>query len=178
LRIKLNCGLIGHMAKKASKSWKEERRKRAWALYQAGWPQKQIAAALGVTKGAVSQWIKAGKAGGETALRARKSTGSPRRLSTEERQRIPGLLERGAESFGFRGDLWTCPRVAKVIERELGVKYHPAHVSRILKELGWTPQKPIRRAKQRKEAEIQSWKTERWPELKKRRPKQVEPSSS
>jgi transposase len=166
------------MTKKASKSWKEERRKRAWALYQAGWPQKQIAAALGVTKGAVSQWIKAGKAGGEAALAARKSTGSPGRLSMEERQRIPGLLERGAVSFGFRGDLWTCPRVAKVIERELGVKYHPAHVSRILKELGWTPQKPIRRAKQRKEAEIQSWKTERWPELKKRQPKKVGPSSS
>jgi transposase len=82
------------MAKKASKSWKEERRKRAWALYQAGWPQKQIAEALGVTKGAVSQWIKAGKAGGETALTARKSTGSPGRLSTEERQRIPGVNPR------------------------------------------------------------------------------------
>jgi transposase len=93
------------MAKKASKSWKEERRKRAWVLYQTGWSQKQIAEALGVSKGAVSQWIKVGKAGGETALAARKSTGSPRRLSTEERQRIPGLLERGAESFGFRGNL-------------------------------------------------------------------------
>lgn len=166
------------MAKKETKSWKEERRKRAWVLYQAGWPQKQIAEAMGVTKGAVSQWIKAGKEGGEAALAARKSTGSPRRLGTEERQRIPGLLERGAESFGFRGDLWTCPRVAKVIERELGVKYHPAHVSRILKELGWTPQKPIRRAKQRKEAEIRRWKTERWAEVKKRRSKKDEPSSS
>ena len=166
------------MAKKASKSWKEEHRKRAWVLHQAGWRQKQIAAAMGVTKGAVSQWIKAAQEGGEAALAARKLTGSPRRLSTEERQRIPGLLEGGAESFGFRGDLWTCPRVAKVIERELGVKYHPAHVSRILKELGWTPQKPIRRAKQRQEAEIRQWKAERWPELKKRRPKKDEPSSS
>jgi len=166
------------MAKKASKSWKEERRKRSWVLYQAGWPQKQIAEAMGVTKGAVSQWIKAGKEGGEAALKSRKSTGSPRRLSMEERQRIPGLLERGAESFGFRGDLWNCPRVAKVIECELGVKYHPSHVSRILKDLGWTPQKPIRRAKQRKEPEIERWKAERWPELKKRPPKKDEASSS
>jgi transposase len=166
------------MAKKETKSWKEERRKRAWLLYQAGWKQKDIAEALGVTKGAVSQWIKVGVEEGEAALQARKSPGSPRRLSTAERQRIPGLLERGAESFGFLGDLWTCPRVAKVIERELGVKYHPAHVSRILKELGWTPQKPIRRAKQRKEAEIQRWKEERWPELKKRPRKKAEPSSS
>jgi len=166
------------MAKKEPKRWKEERRKRAWALYQTGWKQKDIAEALGVTQGAVSQWIKSGIEGGEAALRARKSPGSPRRLSTTDRQRIPGLLERGAESFGFRGDLWTCPRVAKVIERELGVKYHPAHVSRILKELGWTPQKPIRRAKQRKEAEIRRWKEERWPELKKRPRKKAKPSSS
>jgi transposase len=166
------------MVKKEAKSWKEERRKRGWVLYQAGWPQKQIAEALGVTKGAVSQWIKAGQAGGEAALKSRKSTGNPRRLSTTERQKIPELLKRGAESFGFRGDLWTCPRVAKVIESELGVKYHPAHVSRILKELGWTPQKPIRRAKQRKESEIRRWKEKRWPELKKRPPKKGEPSSS
>jgi transposase len=166
------------MAEKEPKSWKEERRKRAWALNQTGWKQKDIAEALGVTKGAVSQWIKSAREGGEAALKARKSTGSPRRLSTEERQRIPALLERGAESFGFKGDVWTCPRVAKVIEREMGVKYHPAHVSRILKELGWTPQKPIRRAKQRKETEIRRWKEERWPELKKRRPKKIEPLSS
>lgn len=166
------------MAEKEPKSWKEERRKRAWALNQTGWKQKDIAEALGVTKGAVSQWIKSAREGGEAALKARKSTGSPRRLSTEERQRIPALLERGAEGFGFKGDVWTCPRVAKVIEREMGVKYHPAHVSRILKELGWTPQKPIRRAKQRKETEIRRWKEERWPELKKRRPKKIEPLSS
>jgi transposase len=166
------------MVKKEPKSWKEERRKRAWVLYQPGWPQKQIAEALGVTKGAVSQWIKTGEEGGEAALKSRKSTGSPRLLSTEERQRIPGLLERGAESFGFRGNLWTCPRVAKVIECELGVKYHSAHVSRILKELNWTPQKPIRRAKQRKEAEIQRWKPERWPELKKRQYEKDERPSS
>jgi len=69
--------------------------------------------------------------GGEAALKSRQSTGSPRRLGTKERQRLPGLLGRGAESFGFRGDLWTCPRVAKVIEGEFGVKYHPAHMNRM-----------------------------------------------
>jgi transposase len=166
------------MEKKKAKSWKEERRKRAWALYQAGWKQNDIAEALGVTKGAVSQWIKTGKEGGEEALEDRPKPGAPRRLSTEERQRIPDLLELGAESFGFRGDVWTCSRIAKVIKREFGVKYHPAHVSRILKELDWTPQKPRRRAKQRREAEIQRWKEEQWLEMKKRPPKKGEPSSS
>lgn len=166
------------MRKKETANWKEERRKRAWALFQAGWMQKDIAEALGVTKGAVSQWIKSGKEEGVSALQARKSPGRPRRLSKEEQLQIPDLLKRGAESFGFRGDLWTCPRVRQVIVREFGVEYHPAHVSRILKELGWTPQKPIRRAKQRKEEEIRHWKEERWPELKKRLPKKDEQSSS
>jgi transposase len=156
------------MAKDKPTSWKEERRKRAWALYQSGWRQKDIAEALGVTQGAVSQWIKRGKTDGEAGFTEQPKSGAPPRLSETDRQKLPELLKRGAESFGFRGDLWTCGRVGKVIEREFGVKYHPAHVSRILKDLGWTPQKPIRRAKQRKEAEIQHWKEVRWPELKKR----------
>ena len=156
------------MGKEKSTSWKAERRKRAWTLYQAGWAQKDIAEALGVTKGAVSQWIKRGQAEGEAALQDRPKVGAPRRLSTADRQKLPDLLERGAESFGFRGEVWTCGRVSQVIQRVFGVKYHPAHVSRILKELGWTPQKPIRRAKQRKAEEIQRWKEERWPGLKKK----------
>ena len=166
------------MVKDKSRNWKTERRKRAWALYQAGWLQKDIAKALGVTKGAVSQWIKCGKEGGEATLQERPKPGAPLRLSKVDRKKIPGLLERGAESFGFRGELWTCSRVAQVIQREFGITYHPAHVSRILKDLGWTPQKPIRRAKQRKETEIRHWKEERWPELKKKPPKKAAPSSS
>jgi transposase len=165
------------MAKDKTTRWKEERRKRAWALSQTGWKQKDIAEALGVTQGAVSQWIKRGRAGGEAGLAEQPKSGAPVRLSAADRQKLPGMLERGAESFGFRGELWTCARVGKLIEREFGVRYHPAHVSRILKDLGWTPQKPIRRAKQRKEAEIQHWKDVRWPELKKRRSKKDERSS-
>lgn len=165
------------MAKDKSTSWKEERRKRAWALHQAGWKQKDIAEALGVTKGAVSQWIKRGKESGQAGLAEQPKSGAPRRLSETDRQKLPGLLERGAESFGFRGNVWTCSRVGKVIQREFGVKYHPAHVSRILKDLNWTPQKPIRRAKQRKEEEIRRWNEERWPALKKKQPKKGAQSS-
>ena len=166
------------MKKEKLTSWQEQRRKQAWALYQAGWKQKDIAEALGVTKGAVSQWIKRVKEGGEAALAERSKSGAPPRLSWAERQKLPELLERGAESFGFRGDLWTCSRVGKVIQSEFLVQYHPAHISRILKDLGWTPQKPIKRAKQRQEAEVQRWKTERWPELHKRPSQKEEPLSS
>ena len=169
---------MDHMAKDKSTNWKTERRKRAWALYQMGWMQKDIAEALGVTKGAVSQWVKRGREGGEAALQERPKSGAPLRLSQVDRDKLPEMLARGAESFGFRGELWTCSRVAQVIQNEFGVKYHPAHVSRILKELGWTPQKPIRRAKQRQETESQRWQEERWPAAKKRPPKKAGPSSS
>lgn len=165
------------MAKDKTTNWKEERRKRAWVLYQSGWKQKDIAEALGVTQGAISQWIKRGRAGGEEGLLEQPKSGAPVRLSADDRQKLPDMLARGAESFGFRGELWTCARVGKLIESEFGVRYHPAHVSRILKDLGWTPQKPMRRAKQRKEAEIQHWKDVRWPALKKRQPKKGGQSS-
>ena len=93
------------------------------------------------------------------------STAAPERGAADET--IPELLERGAEAHGFRGELWTCERVAIVIRREFGVSYHPAHVSRLLKTLKQSLQKPQRRANQRDEEAIEHWKEERWPQLKK-----------
>ena len=148
--------------------WREARRFRAWELHQKGWKQCLIAEALGVTQGAISQWLKRGREGGIEALRTRKVPGPTPRLTPEQRARIPELLKRGAETFGFRGDIWTCSRVAEVIRREFGVSYHPAHVSRILRDCGWSVQKPVRRASQRDEEAIGRWRQERWPEVKKR----------
>ena len=76
-------------------------------------------------------------------------------------------MDRGAEAYGFRGEVWTCERVAGVIREEFGVAYHPAHVSRLLRALGLSLQKPARRANQRNEEAIERWKQERWPALKK-----------
>lgn len=149
--------------------WKEARRFRALALKQDGWTQQEIAEALGVTKGSVSQWMTAVADAGVEALYARSHPGGPTKLSLAQRERIPELLSHGAEAYGFRGAVWTCARVAEVIKWEFGVVYHPAHVSRILKDLQWTPQKPIERARQRNETLIEQWRTEVWPELKKRR---------
>ena len=80
---------------------------------------------------------------------------------------MPELLAGGAKAYGFRGEVWTCARVAEVIRKEFGVSYHPAHVSRLLKALSLSLQKPTRRADQRDEEAIRHWKEERWPELKK-----------
>ena len=152
---------------------REYRRFRAWELRQEGWTQQRIADALGVTQGAVSQWLKqAREGGGPEALRRRKAPGARPRLTPQQLARISELLERGAEAHGFRGDVWTRERVGKVIEREFGVSYHPTHVGRILRDLGWSWQKPVGSASQRNEAAIQQWRDERWPELQKK-PKQT-----
>ncbi len=150
-----------------AQDWKEIRRWRALDLKQCGWKQKDIAEALGVTPGAVSQWMTAVQRQGEEGLCARPHPGATPRLTEAHKHLIPDFLSHGAEAYGFRGEVWTCARVAKVIEYEFGVLYHKAHVSRLLKELDWTPQKPIRRAAQRDEVEIASWCTAVWPELKK-----------
>ncbi len=119
--------------------------------------------------GTVSQWMKRGREGGLEALKRQPAPGAQPRLSEEQRaQEVPELLERGAEAHGFRGEVWTCARVAEVIRREFGVSYHPAHVSRLLKALRQSLQKPQRRANQRDEEAIEHWKEQRWPSLKKR----------
>jgi len=86
--------------------WREERRKRAWALKQQGWRQKDIAAALGVSEGAVSQWLKRACEGcGVEALTRRPPPGATSRLSHEQQAQLPALLAAGAEAHGFRGDV-------------------------------------------------------------------------
>jgi transposase len=148
--------------------WREERRKRAWELKAQGWQQKDIAAALGVSEGAVSQWLRRGREGGMEALKAHPPKGVAPRLSVEQKVQIPNLLAQGAEAYGFRGDVWTASRVGVVIERTFGVRYHRDHVGRLLREAGWSRQEPIERATQRDEAAIKQWYDERWPALKKK----------
>jgi transposase len=146
--------------------WREGRRFRALELKEQGWKQTHIAQALGVSEGAVSQWMKRAREKGVQALRHNPPPGAPPRLSEEERARLPELLAQGPEAHGFRGDVWTCERVAIVIRREFGVSYHPAHVSRLLKKLRLSLQKPERRADHRDEEAIDNCKQKKWPSLK------------
>jgi transposase len=159
-------------------NWKEARRLQAWHLKQQGWPQRQIAAALGVSEAAVSQWMKRGRDGGPQALRHRPPAGAPRRLAAEQLARLPDLLHRGPEAYGFRGQVWTRGRVAAVLRLEFGVSYHPVHVGRLLKAIRWSPQKPSKRARQRNEAAIAHWREQTWPAIKRGRRSSNKASSS
>lgn len=154
--------------KNQTTNWKEKRRFHALKLKDQGWKQRHIATALDVTEGAVSRWLKTSRQEGKDGLRARSHPGRPPELSTAKKRLIPDFLSHGAEAYGFRGDLWTCPRVVKVIEQEFGVSYHRSHVARILKELNWTPQQPIEKAIQRNEQEIVCWRKEVWLEMKRK----------
>jgi transposase len=151
------------------KDWKEAQRKRALELKELEWKQCEIAEALGVSRAAVSQWVAHTREHGADSWRAKPRPRGPVKLTPEQFNQIPELLSHGAEAYGFCGDVWTCARVATVIRNELGVSYHKAHVSRLLKQLNWTPQIPIERAAQRNEKQIQQWRDDVWPELKKRR---------
>src|SRR5215212_5276771 len=148
--------------------WREGRRLRAWDLHQQAWPQKQIAIALGVTQGAVSQWIARGRVDGPQALRNRPHPGATPKLTQAQREQLPNLLTQGAEAYGFVGDVWTQARIASVIKRVFGVSYHVDHIGRLLHAIGWSVQKPIERASERNDAAIERWRSEKWPAIKKK----------
>lgn len=147
------------------RDWREERRLRAWALHQQGWIGKTIAEALGVPRGTVSRWLKRAREGDAAALYRQPPPGPTPRLSAEQLARLPGMLAQGAEAFGFLDAVWTSKRVAAIIREEFGIRYHPDYIGRLLRAVGWSAQKPIRRPTQRDEAAIEQWSTERWPAL-------------
>ena len=123
------------------------------------------------------RWRDARSAGGQRALRVHFSPGRPPKLGARDRRRLVRLLLRGALAHGFATELWTTARVARVISREFHVRYHRAHVGRLLHGLGWSVQKPERRALERNEARIEQWKRETWLEIQKK-PRGWVPTSS
>lgn len=151
----------------APRDWKEYRRLRALELHEQGRRGKEIAEILGVSGAAVSRWLITAREHGKEALRSRKAPGAKPKLTDEQFEELPELLKRSPERYGFKGEVWTCPRVVTLVRERFGVTYHPAHMSRILKRLGFSPQEPVRRATQRDEEAIEKWREERWPEVKK-----------
>jgi transposase len=155
----------------------EARRRHALALLKEGHSLNAVARWLRCAASSVMRWRNAVQRRGERAFQVGASPGRPPKLTKAQRHRLVRLLLQGALAHGYRTDLWTTPRVAAVIARHFGVRYHPDHVGRLLHALGWTPQKPERRALQRDEAAIARWKRVEWPRVKKT-PRGWAPTSS
>ena len=113
----------------------------------------------------MQRWTHTAGTRGPAALLSVPIPGRPPALSPRQLRMIPEFLWHGAEAYGFRGRVWTCGRIAKVIEEEFGVAYDKGHVSRLVKQLRWTPQMPVRRAIQRDEPAIEQWRSQTWPSL-------------
>jgi transposase len=126
----------------------------------------------------VSRWAKTLEEDGLRGLRSAGRTGRRKRLDDRQRKRIERVLLEGPEVHGYDTGLWTLSRVAEVIEREFEVKYHPGHVWRVLRELGWSCQRPVGKAMDRDEEAIGQWKRYQWPALKKKPANKAERSSS
>ena len=146
----------------------ERRRFAAVKLFAKDLNNSEIGRRLKVSNQTVSRWRKEHQQGGRGALRGAGRAGRLPCLNRADKERLTELLKRGPESLGYETPLWTCERVAHLIEKNFDVIYHPGHVWRILRQLRWSVQQPVGRALERNEPLIAHWKRERWPEIKKK----------
>lgn len=156
----------------------ERRRMEAARLLKEGVSQSEVARYLGVHRQSVIRWARQLAQSGRVGLKQAGRAGRKPRLGAVQLRKIEQALKRGPEALGYANGLWTAGRVRGLIEAQTGVRYHEAHVWRILRKLGWSCQRPSGRALERDEQAIRHWKQCRWPQLKKKRSASGAPSSS
>jgi len=154
----------------------EARRRKGMRMLARGVAQAEVARELSVSRQTSSNWA-AMLAEDRQAWR-RGNLGRPGALTVQDHAKLAKLLVAGAVESGFPTELWTLARVAALIEREFEVSYSTVHVWRLLRQLGFSSQRPTGRAAQRDEQAIQHWKAKRWPRLKKKPSESAAPSSS
>jgi transposase len=146
----------------------EARRRLAVRILNGKQPRGVLAGLVGVHRCTLWRWQRAAQQGGTAALAARSPPGPRPRLNLRQRRRLAQLLRQDPTEHGWPTSLWTACRVAELIRRQFGVRYHPGHVRRLLRLMGLSRQKPQRYARERDEATIARWRRYRWPALKKR----------
>ena len=146
----------------------EQRRLQAVSLLNKGLQPVDVARRVGVDRRSVRRWRAEYRRNGPDGLKATIATGRPAKLNIKQRKQLQRYLLQGPRAVGFSTDLWTCPRVAKVIRDEFDVDYHVDHIGRVLHGLGFSPQKPERRAIERDEESIQRWVRYTVPHIKKK----------
>ena len=146
----------------------EQRRFAALKLLRQGYNQSEVARRVKVCSQTVSRWARTVSHQGEKALDAAGRAGRKPLLDEKQRGRLMARLLEGPEKLGYETPLWTCDRVAHLIQEEFDVQYHSGHVWKILRQLNWSPQRPAGRALERNEPAIQQWKRKTWPDIKKK----------
>jgi transposase len=162
------------MSKRRDYEFMEERRLEGARLLEAGVSQAEVARQLGIKRQSVHEWAKVMASEGEKGL-ARVPTGRKPRLNAVQLAQLAEDLQNGPQAHGYATALWTTERIAKLIHRQFGVRYHRDHVGRLMGQMGWSCQRPTGRARERKEEEISRWKRVEWPRIKKKPKKKVAP---
>lgn len=145
-----------------------EARRRAAEYFQARKSLPEIAAVLGVHLSSVKRWKRAWREGGVDALAAKPHPGGVSKLSDEQKQLLVKILVDGPLAAGYKTDLWTCARVVEVVRKKFRVQYDPRHFSRIMHDLGFTPQKPRQVAREQDAAAVERWRRQAWVRIKKK----------
>lgn len=155
----------------------EDRRRRVIAFLKRNLSLHEIARRIGCHASSVLRWRDAFRSHGSDGLKAKPATGRPPKLTSHQKQRLVRLMAQGAMAHGYRTELWTTQRIADLIQQQFGVRYHRNHVGKLLHQIGWSHQKPERRAIERDELAIAKWKRTVWPRVKKT-PHGWQPTSS
>ena len=145
----------------------EARRKIAARLFAQGKTLTEVAASIGCSVSSAFRWKERWKHGGSRSLRARQHLGRRSRLSHEQCEELLVALKQGTNHWSYSRSGWTCPLVQDLIRRRFGVPYNVDYVGTLLHRLGWSPQKPEQRARERDELAIARWRRDEWPRLKK-----------
>lgn len=154
------------MRPRGSKAELEARRRRAVAMVRSGRGVSEVARRVGVCSRSVSRWVSMYAVRGDAGLASKPQMGPKPKLSRDDLAALERELLKGPRAHGFRTELWTLARVAELIEHRFGIKYHPCHVWKVLRRMGWSAQKPERRAREQDEDAVRKWREEEWPRIK------------
>lgn len=145
----------------------EQRRRRAVEFLDKGLNPPDVAETIGCSLSSVYYWNDLYKKNGDKALKSKPVPGRPEKLTERQKRSLTQALLKGALRNGYSTDFWTLKRISEVIDQEFQVSYHPAHVWKLLRELGWSCQKPEKQARERDEKKIKQWVRYQWPHIKK-----------
>ena len=151
-----------------SKELEKRRRKAVGAVINEKMSAESVARQYQVRVRTLYRWLAAYRKLGDKGIQAKPAPGAPRKLTDKDLKLLEKKILKGAKAAGFANDLWTCARIAELIKRDFGVEYHFNHVGKILARMGWSPQRPEKRAIERDDRRIKGWVKTEFPRIKKK----------